>query len=114
MLRQIAEEPPVAFRARGVAPWRAVERALARALAKKPEQRFPTMRAFESALSRAYSARTHSTAAPNANLLPQAVGSELTSLTSEMLQETDVTAQLFARGITSAPTASVRLGSAGI
>jgi eukaryotic-like serine/threonine-protein kinase len=48
--RAIAEEPPRAFVAAGVAPWPAVETVLARALAKDPRARYPNVAAFAAAL----------------------------------------------------------------
>ncbi|HTQ79917.1 MAG TPA: protein kinase, partial [Thermoanaerobaculia bacterium] len=53
MLRQIAEEPPLPFAERGVAPWPALEAVLGRALAKAPEERFPDLKALAAALARA-------------------------------------------------------------
>ena len=50
MLDQIAEAPPLPFAARGVRPWPEVEAVLARALAKDPAARFPSLAAFRAAL----------------------------------------------------------------
>ena len=50
LLRQIVEEDPIAFEARSVAPWLALEETLRRALQKRPERRFSSMRAFADAL----------------------------------------------------------------
>ncbi len=50
LLRQIVEEDPVPFEARNVTPWPALEETLRRALEKRPERRFPSMRAFADAL----------------------------------------------------------------
>lgn len=49
MLRQIAEEPVVPFERRGIEPWPAAERVLARALKKRPGERFASMREFRDA-----------------------------------------------------------------
>lgn len=51
MLRQIAGEPPLPFVARGVEPWPAMEAVLARALAKNPDERFPSLAALADALA---------------------------------------------------------------
>lgn len=50
LLRRIVNQPVLPFTARGVPAWPALERALKRALAKAPEERFPDIRAFASAL----------------------------------------------------------------
>ncbi len=57
MLRQIAEEPPLPFAERGVEPWPEVEAVLARALAKDPEERFPSMAALAASLRRGHRRR---------------------------------------------------------
>jgi eukaryotic-like serine/threonine-protein kinase len=51
VLQQIVEDRPLPFIRQGVAPWPAVERALARALEKSPEQRFSSVAEFAGALS---------------------------------------------------------------
>ena len=51
LLRQIVEQEPVPFQARNVPPWPALEVTLHRALQKRPERRFPSVRAFADALS---------------------------------------------------------------
>jgi eukaryotic-like serine/threonine-protein kinase len=70
MLRQIAAAPPLPFAARGLPPWPAVEEVLARALAKDPAARFPSLADFARALAAvpepAASGRARSTAAGNA------------------------------------------------
>jgi serine/threonine-protein kinase len=50
MLRQIVEDAPVAFEARRVPPWPALERVLGQALDKRPQQRFPSLRSLAEAL----------------------------------------------------------------
>ena len=51
MLRQILDRPPLPFARRGVAPWPSLERVLTRALHKDAAARFPSVRAFATALS---------------------------------------------------------------
>jgi hypothetical protein len=51
LLRQIAEEPPLPFAERGVLPWPDAENVLARALAKRPQDRFPSLAALAAALA---------------------------------------------------------------
>lgn len=52
MLEQILSEPPRPFTARQAAPWPEVERILARALAKDPDQRHPSVAELAHALAR--------------------------------------------------------------
>jgi hypothetical protein len=51
LLRQLVTAPPLPFAARGLEPWPAVEEVLARALAKDPADRFPSLAAFAGALA---------------------------------------------------------------
>jgi len=51
LLRQIAEDDPISFETRGVRAWPALEEALRRALHKRPERRFPSLRSFAENLS---------------------------------------------------------------
>lgn len=50
MLRQISEDPPLPFAERGAEPWPEVEAVLARALRKKPAERFGSMAELARAL----------------------------------------------------------------
>ena len=52
MFRQIAEEPPLPFTARGLPAWPEVEAVLSRALAKEPGERFPSLAALAAAWER--------------------------------------------------------------
>ena len=51
LLRQIVEVDPAPFEARNVPAWPELEAVLGKALQKRPERRFPSMRAFVDALS---------------------------------------------------------------
>lgn len=53
LLKQVAEEPPLPFAARDVAPWPAVEAILGRALQKDPRDRYPSVSELQSALAAA-------------------------------------------------------------
>ena len=57
MLRQIAEDEPLAFAESGAAPWPAVERLLGRALCKEPAGRFASVAELAGEMRRAVSAR---------------------------------------------------------
>jgi serine/threonine-protein kinase len=59
LFKQVAEESPLPFIARGVPAWPAVEAALARALQKDPDDRFPSLREFQLALAAAPVPRSH-------------------------------------------------------
>lgn len=48
--RQVVEEPPRAFRDAGVSAWPEVEAVLARALAKRPQERHPSVESFRDRL----------------------------------------------------------------
>lgn len=51
LLRQIVEVDPAPFEARNVPSWPALEAVLGKALQKRPDRRFPSMRAFAEALA---------------------------------------------------------------
>jgi len=51
LFHQVAHETPLPFAARDIAAWPALETALARALQKDPQQRYPDLRAFQSAIA---------------------------------------------------------------
>ncbi len=63
MLRQIAEEPPLPFAARGALPWPALEAVLGRALAKSPEERYPSLGDLAAAIGEIAAAESQELAA---------------------------------------------------
>lgn len=104
MLRQIAEEPPLPFAERGVPAWPEVEAVLARALAKAPEERFPSV----AALGEALAAVEPPALAPRA--VRRSAGETLLDRTLERLR-TD--GALFREGFPEAPRLSINYGTAG-
>lgn len=107
MLRQIAEEPPLPFTARGVEPWPEVEKVLARALAKDPAGRFPSIPDLAAAL-REISVSSEAPRRPRNDL------AEAEALLDRVLERLRPGGALWESGLPSAPTASVNYGAAGI
>lgn len=111
LLRQIVEEPPVPFEARSVPAWPAIEEALRRALEKRSERRFPSMRAFAEALGA---------------LMPEAAARDRSAALhhKERAREKDLLDRILRRcapggdalrdGLAASPLASVNYGAAGI
>ena len=111
LLRQIVEEDPIAFEARSVTPWPALEETLRRALQKRPERRFSSMRAFADALRA---------------LLPEAEARDRNAkaLRRERAREKDLLERALRRyslggdglrdGPANAPLASINYGAGGI
>jgi eukaryotic-like serine/threonine-protein kinase len=111
MKRQIADEPPRAFRERGVSELPYLERTLRRALDKDPALRFPTMRDFLRDLSEACAADQESlrnvrVSAPNRLR-------EAPRLLGEVLERLAISGPLIGTRL-EAPTSSVSHGAAGI
>jgi serine/threonine-protein kinase len=109
--RQIMNEPPLPFAAHKLAPWPAVEAVLARALARSPEARWPSVAAFAQALREA-GAELSSAAA----LAPELPGLDPAAegLLDEVLQRAGWQGDWMANGLTLAPTASINYGAAGL
>jgi serine/threonine protein kinase len=121
MMRQIAEEPPLPFAERGTASWPELEAVLARAMAKAPEERYPSMAALEEALATLAAseipeppalaqdaARTvRRTAGRSAG---RSAGDTLLARTLERLRPDGA---LFREGFPEAPRLSVNYGTAG-
>ena len=111
LLRQIVEEDPLPFEKRGVPAWPALEEILRHALEKRPERRFPSMRAFAEAL------RT---------LVPEAAARDRSAALhhKERAREKDLLDRILRRyalcgdalrdGLAASPFASVNYGAAGI
>lgn len=108
MLRQIAEEPPLPFAERGVDSWPEVEAVLARALAKDPAERFPSMADLAAALA-AITATEPPPAAERGRSGPSAG----TALLDSVLARLQAGESLFREGFPEAPRLSVNFGAAG-
>jgi eukaryotic-like serine/threonine-protein kinase len=110
-MRQIAAEPPLSFAARSQAPFPELERVLGRALSKAPSDRFPSIAEFAEALTEVI----HSTVAAfnvDTDRAHQIAPSQ--AILETTLRELRGGGALFRFGVTSAPTANVTFGSAGI
>jgi serine/threonine-protein kinase len=101
MLRQIVEQAPMPFAQRGRAPWPRLEAALARAMSKEPDRRYPSMADFREALRAAVPARRRT-------------GGRRSGLTERLLAEAGYGGPVLARDGLPSPTASVTYGAAGI
>lgn len=112
MLRQIAEDPPLSFSERGAEPWPDLERVLARALAKPPEERFPSVADLAAALDGVEPPRASTLAGP-AWVRP-AEEADLGSLLGRVLERAGEGGTLFAAGLPAPPTATINYGAAGI
>jgi eukaryotic-like serine/threonine-protein kinase len=110
MLRQIAEDGPLPFRARGVQAWPAVEDILAKALAKNPAARFASVATFAKALGSVGQAPSPASSA-DCRVVRHAVSREILMRT---LKRLDVGAPLLQSGLADAPRTSVTYGSAGV
>lgn len=106
MIRQVENDPPVAFAQRGLPPWPEVESILARALSKDPARRFPAMRAFSEALRAVRDAA-------NAALLATPLCDDAAAFLERTLAAFARGGAMFAHGFAEAPTASINYGSAG-
>lgn len=105
MLKQIAGEPPLPFLERGAEPWPEVEAVLARALAKDPDQRFPSMAALADALA---------AVPPPQDAQPRpADASRAEALLTRMTERAGLGGTLLT-GTLPPPRASVKGGAAGI
>lgn len=105
MLRQIAELPPLPFENTGAEPWPELENALARALTKRPELRYPDMDAFADALADIVAA------VPAAPVVQHGAAR---TLLGTMLEDLRPDRPLFREGLPAGPVCSANLGAAGI
>lgn len=106
VLRQIAEDRPLAFAERGVPPWPGLEAVLATALDKDPERRFSSVGAFLSALDVADPLETAITPAAQPGAARDAAREMLARLDAD-----DVAGFALPAGI---PRCSVTYGAAGV
>jgi serine/threonine-protein kinase len=112
MLAEITDLPPLDFRQRGVAPWPALEGALARALAKDPVARHPSLLALAAALEEA---DEEPAATPAVGRRPRgSTGDPLASVLDACLAAADLGGEWLAAERLAAPSASVNYGAAGV
>jgi eukaryotic-like serine/threonine-protein kinase len=104
MLRQIEEEPPLPFAEREISPWPELESILARALAKPPQERFPSLAAMAEALAAV-------TVPAAATRKPGAAAGE--SLLASVLERLRPEGKLFREGFPEPPRLSINYGAAG-
>jgi hypothetical protein len=116
MLRQIAEDPPLAFSERGAEPWPDLERVLARALAKAPEERYPSVAALAAALDEV---KPPGVGSFSGSLAGSAWGrpaeeADLDALVARVLERVGEGGATFASGLPAPPTVTLNYGAAGI
>jgi hypothetical protein len=105
MLGQIAADPPLSFAERGSPAWPEVEAVLARALAKEPGERFPSLAAMAAAWDRIV---VPAAGKPRARALPGAADALLRRVLERLTPEPAASRPL------QAPRASLHSGAAGI
>ncbi|MGE5093366.1 MAG: lanthionine synthetase LanC family protein [Bacillota bacterium] len=105
MLAEVGRDLPLPFSAHGVPPWPEFERVLQRAMSRRPEDRFLSVRAFAAALSRVK--------APPASSRPSGTAAPATRLAAEFVDALR-RANPLERVNSGAPTASVTYGMAGV
>lgn len=110
LLQEILAAPALPFSARGAAPWPEVEEILRTALAKDPQERFPSIAAFTDALDRVPNPRANEAVA---RARSQSTRS-LRGVLDDVLQRVSTDAPRFSVGPSSGPRCSINYGSAGI
>jgi predicted Ser/Thr protein kinase len=110
MLRQIVEQPPLPFSARGVEPWPELESLLARALAKESSERFASLSEMLLAAERL---RPPGAIPGRGAAAAAGVVAAASTLLARVLARADPEAELFAAGLP-APSASITSGAAGL
>lgn len=115
MLRQIAEDAPLSFADRGAAPWPAVEEVLGAALKKRARDRYASLAEFANDLAAAAAAE------PALPRVPVALASTspvdlrpAQQLLASVMQRVGLGGHLLDARTTEAPTASVKMGAAGV
>jgi hypothetical protein len=109
MMRQIAEQPPASWEARGIDAWPELEAILARALAKAPAARFDSVAALAEALDAVAATPGGAATAGGGG----GAGGAAKALLERTLESLRPEAPLYTQGLP-APRASVALGAAGI
>jgi eukaryotic-like serine/threonine-protein kinase len=117
MLRQIAEDAPLDFARRGAPVWPELERVLAKALSKRPSERFASAAEFAQHLRAAAlpepEPEPESAAVAEPATEPADYRGARETLES-VLAKVDPAGPLFTEGLAMAPKASVTFGAAGI
>ena len=106
MLQDIAGLRPLSFRERGARPWPELEAVLARALAKRPEERFPSMSAFAEAVA--------ALTVPPAGTQSVLTASPLSQVLERALENAAWDCPWSHAPFAPAPTTSINYGSAGV
>jgi serine/threonine-protein kinase len=106
-LRQIVEEAPLLFAARGIAAWPEVESVLTRGLEKDPGRRFPDTAAMADALQEI------DPSGPPAET-PARKPSTLSDFLEGLVAELDMEGSLLRDGLSNAPICSIYVGAGGI
>jgi eukaryotic-like serine/threonine-protein kinase len=111
LLRQIVEESPMPFEARSVPEWQALEDILGRALEKRPERRFPSMRAFADALG---ALAPEASARDRKAALHHKERAREKELLDRMLRRYALGGEALRDGLAASPFASINYGAGGI
>jgi eukaryotic-like serine/threonine-protein kinase len=106
MLHDLATMQPLSFRERGRPSWPELEAALARALAKAPEERYSSMGAFADALG--------ALMVPPVGVRPTLRTSPLSQLLDDALANASLDGPWSQIPLAPAPTTSINYGSAGV
>lgn len=115
MLRQIAEDAPLSFADRGAPPWPAVEHVLGTALSKRSHDRYTSLADFAAALAAAAATEPALTRVPvhveSTSPVDVRPAQQLLAL---VMQRVGLAGHLLDARPTEAPTASVKMGAAGV
>jgi serine/threonine-protein kinase len=108
MMRQIAEDQPLAFSARGVAPFPRLEQVMGRALRKNPAERWESASEFADALLDIANAEDEEAATATSSRDTHR------DVVEAVLRQFALGGSIFEEGIDTAPITSVTFGSAGV